>query len=123
MERLRNASFHLVTLTNNPGDAVTQQLQHAGLAGYFERSLSVDAVQRFKPAPEVYEYAAAELGIDVDDATMVAAHDWDILGARTVGMPGAFIKRPGAVWSLPDAPPHLVAPDIGVLADLLTSQK
>ena len=32
---------------------------------------------------------------------MVAAHDWDILGARTIGMPGAFINRPGAVWSLP----------------------
>jgi len=123
LERLRKTGFRLVTLTNNSGDAVTQQLQHAGLAGYFERSLSVDAVRRFKPAPEVYKYAAAELGVDVDDATMVAAHDWDILGARVVGMPGAFIKRRGVVWSLPDAPPHLVAPDIGVLAELFSAQE
>jgi 2-haloacid dehalogenase len=122
MERLRRAGFRLATLTNNPGDTVTQQLEHSGLAGYFERSLSVDAVRRFKPAPEVYEYAAAELGIPVPGAMMVAAHDWDIIGARTVGMPGAFIERPGAIWSLPDPPPPLAATDIGALADLFGVQ-
>ena len=50
---------------------------------------------------------------------MVAAHDWDIRGARTIGMPGAFINRPGAVWSLSDALPDIVASDIGVLAGML----
>jgi 2-haloacid dehalogenase len=119
MERLRGAGFRLATLTNNPGDMVTQQLQNSGLAGYFERSLSVDAVRKFKPAPEVYQYAAAELGIHVAETVMVAAHDWDIIGARAVGMPGAFIERPEAIWSLPDPPPPLAATDIGALADLL----
>jgi hypothetical protein len=32
----------------------------------------------------------------------VAAHDWDIIGARLVGMPGAFIERRGVVCGLPD---------------------
>ena len=123
LEHLRESGFRMVTLTNNSGDAVTQQLQHADLDSYFERSLSVDAVRRFKPAGEVYKYAAAELGIEVDEALMVAAHDWDILGARAIGMHGAFINRPGAVWSLPDPPPHVIAPDIGALAELLSAQE
>lgn len=121
LEHLRGTGFRLVTLTNGSGDAVTEQLQHSGLAGYFERSLSVDAVGRFKPSPEVYLYAAAELGVDLDKAMMVAAHDWDIIGARAVGMPGAFIERAGVVWGLPDPPPQLVASDLGVLAKLLSS--
>jgi 2-haloacid dehalogenase len=121
LEGLRASGFRLVTLTNGSADAIAEQLQHSGLAGYFERSLSVDAVRRFKPAPEVYRHAASELEIEMDEGMMVAAHDWDILGARSAGMPGAFIKRTGVVWSLPDPLPDLVAPDIRVLAELLTS--
>ena len=71
LEHLRRSGFRMVTLTNNSGDAVTHQLQYAGLDGYFERSLSVDAVRRFKPAAEVYEYAAAELAIEVAEGMIV----------------------------------------------------
>lgn len=85
----------------------------------FERRLSVASVERFKPAPEPYLHAGAVLGVDVDRILMVAAHDWDIAGARSVGMPGAYLARPGAVWGLPDPPPDLVAPDLGTLAELL----
>ena len=38
-------------------------------------------------------------------AIMVAAHDWDILGARAAGMPGAFITRRGHMGDSPTRPP------------------
>ena len=50
---------------------------------------------------------------------MVAAHDWDILGARAVGIPGAFVTRPGVLWTVPHEPPKLTPPDIGELAAVL----
>ncbi len=115
LEALRSAGYRMVTLTNSSIDAVTAQLENAGIAGFFEQSLSVDAVHRFKPAPEVYRNAAGVLETPLDEQLMVAAHDWDIVGARAVGMPGAFIARPGVVWGLPD----LTVPDIGALAERL----
>jgi 2-haloacid dehalogenase len=52
--RLREAGFRLVTLTNSAPVAVEQPLKNAGLNDLFERLFSVDAVRRFKPAPEPY---------------------------------------------------------------------
>ena len=111
--------FRMITLTNGSADAVADQVRNAALGEFFEATLSVDRVQRFKPAPEAYLTASIHADVEVDAMLMVAAHDWDILGARTIGMPGAFINRPGAVWSLPDALPDIVASDVGVLAGRL----
>jgi 2-haloacid dehalogenase len=116
---LAAAGYRMVTLTNGSRDAVTDQIGNAGFSGYFEALLSVDDVRRFKPAPEVYLMAAARLGVEIDELLMVAAHDWDILGARTVGCPGAYVERPGAVWGLPDPLPAIVGPDLGAVAETL----
>jgi 2-haloacid dehalogenase len=121
LQRLGAIGFRLVALSNGSTDAVEEQLRRSGLDRHLETGISVDAVQRFKPAPEVYLHAAAVLGVEVDRAMLVSAHDWDLLGARSVGMPGAFMARPGAVWGLPDPPPQLVAPDLETLADLLAA--
>ncbi|HKX74271.1 MAG TPA: haloacid dehalogenase type II [Acidimicrobiia bacterium] len=117
--RLQVMGFRLVTLTNGSADAVADQLEFAGLAHYFERSFSVDAVERFKPAAAAYEYALAELEVPAPQAMMVAAHDWDIMGARQAGLPGAFLARSPAGWRSPDPPPPTVASDLEQLATLL----
>lgn len=122
LDRMAAAGYRLVTLTNGSSDAVADQLAYAAIADRFEAVLSVDAVGRFKPAPEVYLHACATLGVEVDRALMVAAHDWDIAGARSVGLQAAFIARPGVVWGLPDDPPDLVTADLAGLADLLAPE-
>lgn len=119
LDRLRGRGYRLVTLTNGSAEVVAAQLSYAGIAGWFERSISVDEVRRFKPAPEVYLHAAATLGVDIDTMLLVASHDWDIIGARAAGAPGAFLARPGAVWGMPDTQPELVAPDLAILTDML----
>lgn len=118
---LRQAGFRLVTLTNSAPAAVAQQLKHAGLSDLFERSFSVDAVRRFKPAPEPYQYVARELGVTTKALRMVAAHAWDVVGALQAGCAAAFIARPGKVL-YPLAPkPDVVAPDLVVAADLIVA--
>ena len=119
MERLHGAGFRLVTLTNGSADAVADQLDNAAIAPFIEQAMSVDMVQRFKPAPDVYLTAAAKLDVGVDAMLMVAAHDWDIVGARSVGISGAYIDRPSVRWAMPDAQPELVGADLGAIADQL----
>lgn len=120
LERLKEHGYRLVALTNGSDDVVEDQLTNASISQYFERALSVDTVQRFKPAPEPYIHATAVLDVDFDKTLMIAAHDWDIIGARAVGIDGAYLNRPGTSWGMPDPPPALVAPDLDTLATLLT---
>lgn len=120
LDTLTAAGFRLVALTNSASDAVSDQLANAGISDRFERAISVDSVGRFKPAPEVYLHAAMQMGVEIDQSMLVAAHDWDIVGARSIGMPGAFVARPGAVWGMPDDPPAVVAADLpGVAAQIV----
>jgi 2-haloacid dehalogenase len=116
LSRLRQAGFRMVTLTNSASPVVEQQLKNAGLTEFFERSFSVDAVRRFKPAPDPYRFVAKELGVDADALRMIAAHAWDVVGAMQAGWAAAFVARPGKVL-YPLAPkPDIVEPDIGSVA-------
>jgi len=107
LEKLTSAGFRLFTLTNSPPHVVEAQLQNAGIAGYFEKSFSVDMIKKFKPDAEVYKMTAKELAVSADHIRLVAAHDWDVAGALLAGCAAAFIARPGHVLN-----PAMPAPDI-----------
>jgi 2-haloacid dehalogenase len=117
VRRLKEAGFRTVTLTNSAPAAVAQQLSSAGIVDLFERAFSVDAVRRFKPAPEPYRFVAKELGVDTTALRMVAAHAWDVVGAMQAGCVAAFVARPGKVL-YPLAPtPDIVGPDLRSVAE------
>jgi 2-haloacid dehalogenase len=93
--RLRDAGFRLFTLTNGSKAAVADQMTNAGLTAFFEALLSVEDVGKSKPHAEVYRWAADRVGAAVGDCLLVAAHGWDVAGAKWVGMRAAFVARPG----------------------------
>lgn len=117
VRRLNDAGFRTVTLTNSAPATVEHQLRHAGLHDLFERIFSVDAVRRFKPAPEPYQFVATELGVETSALRIVAAHAWDIVGAMRAGCAAAFVARPGKVW-FPLAPaPDIIGSDLRTVVD------
>lgn len=119
LDRLRDGGWRLIALTNSAPATVAAQLGGAGLTPRFEHLLSVDAVRRFKPAPEPYRLAAETVGVDPSELWMVASHDWDLLGAKAVGLSTAFVARRGQSWSPAFPAPDLVVDDFGQLADRL----
>ena len=119
LDLLTDAGFRLATLTNSPPHLAVAQLEFAGIADRFERILSVEATGRFKPSPEPYDHAAAELGRAAAELTLVAAHDWDITGAMRVGWSGAFVARPGAVLGDLGESPDIIGRDIADVASQL----
>ena len=121
LTELAARGWRMVTFTNGSQAAAEAQVANSGIAPFLEKVLSVESVGRFKPAPETYLWAAATLGIEVDEMLMVAAHDWDVLGAQSIGCQAAFIARPGAIWGIPNNPPDIVGHDLTCLLDLPTS--
>ena len=119
LKRLRAAGFRMVTLTNSSGPAVKAQLQNAGISQYFDESISVDSVRRFKPDLEVYRSAATHLGAQPRDILLIAAHAWDVFGASKAGWQTAFVARNG-IAPLPLGPkPTISGPDLKAVADAI----
>lgn len=116
LERLREAGLRLAALTNSTAVVGEAQLTQAGLREFFEQVLSADAARRLKPTPEAYRLAAARLVVPVDRIRLVAAHAWDVAGARHVGCATAFVARSGQVLD-PLAPrPEIVGSDLREVA-------
>jgi len=119
LRKLRKANFRLAVLTNSAPAALERQMAHSGLGKYFEKALSVDLVQRYKPAPGTYRAAIQDLGAQPSDIVMVAAHHWDLLGASRVGCRTAFLSRPGKALLPGGRPPTYIAKDLEDLGEQL----
>jgi len=119
LEKLHAAGYRLAALTNSHHKAAESQLANAGIRHHFERVLSVDAVRRFKPAPETYAYAGSELKAAPGEMMLIAAHPWDILGAMRAGLRGAFIRRSGKAWFGKTLKPEFIAADLAELTTQL----
>lgn len=59
----------------------------------FEKVISVEEAGFFKPHPAVYRSAARILDKEPGEIMMVAAHSFDIMGARACGFRGALVDR------------------------------
>ena len=92
---LKEMGFQLVALTNSSDAAVAAQLSSAQVADCFDRHLSVETVRRFKPHRSVYLWAADQMRHEPGQTMLVAAHGWDVAGAKWAGLKTAFVERPG----------------------------
>ena len=84
--------FPVVGLSNASPPALTHISARAGLR--WHQVLSAEAAQTYKPHPDVYRLAIANAGCPPDRLLMVAAHAWDLRGAKAVGMRTAYVERP-----------------------------
>lgn len=115
LRTLRAAGFRLVTLTNSSQRTVDEQMRSAGLSEFFERNFSVDAIRRYKPAPEPYRMVASELKLEPHHLRLVATHAWDIVGAMQAGCAAAFVSRPGKALFPLTPRPDIVGPDLSAV--------
>ncbi|MEX0604078.1 MAG: haloacid dehalogenase type II [Marinobacter sp.] len=121
LERLRDANYRLLALTNSSNAAVADQLKNAGLDELLESALSVEGVGLYKPHAHVYRWAARRAGVDVSECMLVAAHGWDVAGATWAGMRSAFVGRPGQQQFPLGPEPELAVARLNELADQLAT--
>ncbi|WP_435060875.1 haloacid dehalogenase type II [Amycolatopsis thermoflava] len=122
LARLR--SRHVVAALSNGGFALlTHLVKDAALP--FDCILSAELARDYKPSATVYRTAAGLLDVAPGEVLMVAAHAWDLAGARSAGLRTAFLERPAEKGPHRQAdrpgdfPADLVAADFPELAGLL----
>ena len=87
---LSEKGWQLVALTNGSEESTRKLLERANVIQHFASIFSCDAIQKTKPHPDVYAMPKRETSGDV---WMVAAHAWDIAGAKGAGLRTAFISQ------------------------------
>lgn len=117
LQRL-SRSYKLVALSNG-NQRLIDHLTANNIGVRFDGCLSVERVGRFKPHPSVYRMAAAELACCPGEIMMVAAHSFDILGARACGFRGAFVNRYRLPYEESNLQPDLTVDDFLQLAEAL----
>ncbi len=91
LARLRQR-YTVTTLSNGGFALLTSLVKAAGLP--FDCILSAEVAKRYKPDPVPYLMMARLLDVAPGDILMVAAHGWDLVGARKAGLRTAFLERP-----------------------------
>jgi 2-haloacid dehalogenase len=115
-EQLKSAGYKLIVLTNSRAEAARAALESAGLFNLLDNALSAEQVTRLKPAPEPYRMAAREVGVEPNEMLLVAAHSWDVAGAKRAGCRAAFVRRPQQVLDELTPKPDYVVLDLLELA-------
>lgn len=117
LSALADDGHRLAVLTNSSAESGRATLEAAGLAGRFEAIVGVDAVERFKPHPDVYRHALRTLGGSPGGTLLVAAHAWDVWGAKAAGLRTAWIARGEVAFPATAPEPDIRAADLRDAAD------
>jgi 2-haloacid dehalogenase len=93
------STLPLSLLSNGTPEMLSPLVAANNMAHFFKNIFSVDALQMYKPRPEVYQHAVAGLAIPKDAIGFVSSNYWDIAGASSFGFRTYWINR------------HSIAPD------------
>ena len=79
-------------LTNSSADSTRALTERAGLV--IDTVLSCEDVGAYKPSAAPYAFALERLG----EGVLVAAHAWDVVGARAAGLRAIWVRREEKEW-------------------------
>jgi HAD superfamily hydrolase (TIGR01509 family) len=88
------ARYRLGLASSSNREIIDTVLEVAGLAQYFEATVSSEEVARGKPAPDVYLEAARRLGVDATRCAAIEDSHGGIRSAKAAGMRVVAIPNP-----------------------------
>lgn len=88
LEKLRGMGVPMAVATSGPLEETYHKLKATGLDDYFGREaiFSGEQVPNGKPAPDLFLFAAKNMGFESVDCTVVEDAPFGILGAKAAGM-------------------------------------
>ena len=106
--KLLKKNFSLIALSNG-NKSFLDHLAKNRIQFDFDNIISVEDVGAFKPFSGVYRKASLISGYNLSEILMVSANSFDVMGAKSCGMIGAYIDR----YNLPYEECHkMLKPDV-----------
>ena len=109
--------YELVGLSNGDPDMLAAVRPNFGVE--LDGVVSVAEAGAYKPHRASYDRCCERFDVAPHEVLFVTAHTFDLVGAKAVGMRGAYLNRHGNPFGGWPQRPDLVVPDTGTLADAL----
>ncbi|QKY17163.1 haloacid dehalogenase type II [Halorubrum sp. CBA1229] len=119
LDRL-SEEYELVGLSN--GDPDMLDAVRPNFETELDGVVSVADAGAYKPHPASYELTCEAFDVAPHEVAFVTAHTFDLVGAKAVGMRGAFLNRHGNPYGGWIHRPDLTVADTEALADALVSR-
>jgi len=95
LDTLRARGLPLAILSNGTPAMLDSAIRAARMQDCFTHVLSVEAVRRFKTAPEAYQMGPDAFGLPASEILFVSSNNWDAVGATWFGHPAFWVNRAG----------------------------
>ena len=113
LAQLKADGCRLYAFSNGKPDDVRNLLTHARIDQYLEGVVSTDEIKSFKPNPAVYAHFLRQAGAGGCEAWLISGNPFDVIGAISAGMRGAWVKRsPQSVFDPWEIQPTLTVANI-----------
>jgi 2-haloacid dehalogenase len=106
LQQLQRMEIKLAILSNGNPQMLEAVVQAAGMEGLFNHILSVDAVRKFKTAPEAYQLGPDVFGLPARNILFVSSNCWDACAATWFGYTTFWVNRAGAPLEELGVTPH-----------------
>jgi 2-haloacid dehalogenase len=90
---LNAAGFRMYAFSNGSTEAIETLLTTASIRDYFIDVVSADEIETFKPNPAIYNHFLKRAKTSETDAWLISSNPFDVIGAISVGMKAAWVKR------------------------------
>lgn len=95
LRELKDMGYKLAILSNGNPQMLDAAVTAAGMSNIFHHILSVDAVRKYKTAPEAYQLAPDVFGLPPKQMLFVSSNGWDACGAAWFGYTTFWVNRGG----------------------------
>jgi len=86
LKELKDRGFSVILASSSPRWMIEKNLRLAGMADFFDFTVSGEDVERGKPAPDIFLHAAALAGADPAECVVLEDSNNGIRAAYTAGM-------------------------------------
>ncbi|MEJ2057321.1 MAG: haloacid dehalogenase type II [Desulfofustis sp.] len=115
---LKKRGYRLFAFSNGKPEDVASLLENSGISSYFLDVVSTDEIKSFKPNPAVYAHFLRRSGATGSEAWLISGNPFDVIGAVSAGMRGAWVKRsPQALFDPWEIEPSLTITGLTELGD------
>ncbi len=123
LQKLQAMGLKLAILSNGNPQMLESAVDAAGMRGIFNHILSVDAVKKFKTAPEAYQLAPDMFGLSAKNILFVSSNCWDACGATWFGYTTFWVNRAGAPLEELGVTPDATGPDMNALLQFVQKHR
>lgn len=97
--RLRASAFRMYAFSMGRTEDVIELLRQTRLSEYLDGVVTLEDARLFKPSPAAYSLFVRTAGCAGSEAWLVSGNPFDVVGAVSAGLHGAWVKRsPDAIF-------------------------